>query len=172
MRGRPRGVGKNSAPGVPNLPLSSLPMEERDAKGGGLRYKEIGQASTQVNGIEAISFRLSSLSSQGELKNMMLSRRHVSGQSRRIEEHDVESEARVRTPRTITSSCSADVIPILNPPAQEVETDQLVESEARIDRGNGRARKRGKRMVYTCPMAGCTETTLRLKWHVLHQHAP
>ena len=68
-------------------------------------------------------------------------------QSRRIEEHDVESEARVRTPRTITSPCSADIIPILKPPAQEVETDQLVEPEARIDRGNGRARKRGKRKV-------------------------
>ena len=32
----------------------------------------------------------------------------------------------------------------------------------------GRSRKRGKRKIYPCPMVGCEETTLRLKWHVLH----
>ncbi|MCW4342764.1 MAG: TatD family hydrolase [Candidatus Thiodiazotropha endolucinida] len=35
-----------------------------------------------------------------------------------------------------------------------------------------RLRKRGRRKIYTCPMVGCSEETPRLKWHVLHSHAP
>ena len=33
-------------------------------------------------------------------------------------------------------------------------------------------RKKGSRKLYTCPMTGCSDSTLRLKWHILHQHAP
>ena len=54
--------------GVLNLPFSSLPLEGRDAKGGGPRYNDIGHASTPATGIEVISFQLSS--SEG-LKNVM-----------------------------------------------------------------------------------------------------
>ena len=72
MMGVPRGVGKNSAPDVLNLPLSSLPMEERDAKGGGPQYGEKGPASIQATGIEVISFQLSS---PEELKNDVSSQR-------------------------------------------------------------------------------------------------
>ena len=64
------------------------------------------------------------------------------------------------------SRCYSDI----NPPVQDVETNQLIESEVRIDRGKGRARERGKGKVYNSPMADCKETTLCLKWHVLHQH--
>ena len=62
--------------GVLNLPFSSLPLEGRDAKEGGPRYSDIGHASTPATGIEVISFLLSS--SEG-LKNVMSSRRLVSG---------------------------------------------------------------------------------------------
>ena len=70
--GSPKRSWQEQRPDILNLPLSSLPMEERDAKGGGLWYRGKGPASIQATGIEVISFQLSS---PEELKNDVSSQR-------------------------------------------------------------------------------------------------
>ena len=74
-------------------------------------------------------------------------------------ERRVDEEARDRTPLTITVA------------SEDISGAPVNEHRGDLPRA-GRSRKRGKRKIYPCPMVGCEETTLRLKWHVLHQHVP
>ena len=77
--------------------------------------------------------------------------------SKRIKAHSDEDEARDETLTITTAFRDVSGAPTLGP---------------ELSQGKRRSRKRGQRKVYSCPMAGCDETTLRLKWHVLHDHAP
>ena len=77
-------------------------------------------------------------------------------QSSRSKTLRTEDEARDRTQLNVTATCS------------DMSGAPVLESS----QGRGRVRKRGQRKEYSCPMSGCEETTLRLKWHVLHNHAP
>ena len=147
--GSPKRSWQEQRPRRPQSP----PLKSSNGREGRKRRRPAVQGNRTSqhpsHGIEAISFRLSS---QGELKNVRSSQRPVSG-------------LLVQSPLRAQQMLFLYQTPL---PRKLKWINRLNQKPALTVEMEGR----GKRKVYTCPLAGCTETTLRLKWHVLHQHAP